>query len=107
MTDRLATSHELGRGFFPRSLEASWSAIWENFRLLAGADATGFEEVTVTPTAGSNTVPHKLGRTPRRWSIVRALQVTGAVYETAATDTALTLYVVSVGASPELIVRVW
>lgn len=107
MTASLTIIRNTPRGALHRSLEAAWSAIWENFRLLATAGAVGFVEVTITPTAGSNTLTHKLGRTPRRWSVVRALQVTGAVYETAGTDTVLTLYVTSIGASPELTVRVW
>lgn len=104
MADSLRINRALPKGVLPRPLENAWSAIWDNFVLLK--DLVRYQDVSITPVVGTNVVTHGLGRAPRRWSVIRAVYVS-TIYETAANDTELTLYVVAVGASPELVVRVW
>lgn len=107
MAGRLSIVRELPRGELSRALERMLTAVWDNFEAIVSARILGFDEVTITPAAGSNTITHKLGKAPTRWSVVRSKNVTGAVYETAASATTLTLYVVSVTGTPELVVRAW
>lgn len=108
MVDKLSIQRELPRGFFPANVARAWDAIWDNFNLLR--EAVGYQDVTFTPTAGSNEVEHKLGVVPLRWMPIRSLDVTGYVTEDAATEptaTTLTILVEAIGSDPSLTLRVW
>jgi|TARA_Y100000310_G_scaffold63131_2_gene58410 hypothetical protein len=108
MTDVIRLQRERPRGTMPAWMERAWDAVWDNFRALQ--PLVGYEDITFTPAAGANEVDHKLGAVPTRWTVIRSVDVTGAIYEQSTvepTDMSVGIYCVSVGTAPSLTIRVW